>query len=365
MSFDKLVSEQVFKHKPYQPGKQPKFSTKTIKLNTNENPYPPSPLVKENLFNQVNQLHLYPESSSKDLRVCIANLHKVDPDQVIIGNGSDDILNLCVRSFSDSSKKVGFFDPSYSLYEVLCSVQGCPTNKISFQNSSFDIDINLITKSGCNLFFVTSPHAPSGRSYENILFSDILKKYKGVFVIDEAYADFAPQNAVNLLKEFDNLIITRTLSKSYSLAGLRVGYGISSKKIISILNRVREVYNTDRLAQHIAKIALTDQEYFSQNTKSIINSRENFYEELQKWGWHTYKSGANFLFTRPIGKDGQFGKSTAQDLHSFLQNEEVFIRYFPYHPLTEAYVRISVGKEKEMDMLLKKLIKWQSKDPQK
>ena len=109
MSFDKLVSEQVFKHKPYQPGKQPKFSTKTIKLNTNENPYPPSPLVKENLFNQVNQLHLYPESSSKDLRVCIANLHKVDPDQVIIGNGSDDILNLCVRSFSDSSKKVGFF----------------------------------------------------------------------------------------------------------------------------------------------------------------------------------------------------------------------------------------------------------------
>ena len=365
MSIDHLISEHVLGHDPYIPGEQPKISNGLIKLNTNENPYPPSPDILKTLSGQIEKLNLYPDSSSVELRNCIAKIHNVDPDQVIVGNGSDDILNLCTRSFSDRTKGVGFFDPSYSLYEVLCSLNGCPTQKIPFSDSTFDIDEDLITGSGTNLFFLTSPHAPTGRTYKNQLFSSILNKYDGILVIDEAYADFASHNALNLLEDSDRLIITRTLSKSYSLAGLRVGYGLSSKKIISILNRVREVYNVDRIAQEIATLTLNDRKYFHQNIKKIINCRDQVLARFEEWGWNTYKSGTNFLFTRPVDKNGNIGRAVASDLFSFLQSEHIHVRYFPQHSLTESYLRISIGKEKEMDMLMDELITWQSIEPVK
>lgn len=365
MSIDHLISEHVLGHSPYIPGEQPKISNCKIKLNTNENPYPPSPDILKSISGQIEKLNLYPDSSSAELRICIAKIHNVDPDQVIVGNGSDDILNLCTRSFSDRSKSVGFFDPSYSLYEVLCSLNGCPIKKIPFSDSTFNIDEDLISRSGTNLFFLTSPHAPTGRTYQNQLFSRILDKYNGILVIDEAYADFATHNALSLLEESDRLIITRTLSKSYSLAGLRVGYGLSSKKIISILNRVREVYNVDRIAQEIATLTLNDRKYFHQNIKKIIHSRDQVFAKFEEWGWNTYNSGANFLFTRPADKDGNIGRAVASDLFSFLQREHIHVRYFPQHSLTECYLRISIGKEKEMDMLINKIIRWQSKEPVK
>ena len=359
-----LVSQNISGHEPYIPGRQPKLNAETIKLNTNENPYPPSPLITDGLHEHIDNLRLYPDSSCEELRNSIALLHSVDPDEVIIGNGSDDILNLCTRCFSDVSKPIGFFEPSYSLYNVLGSLQGCPVKKIPFQDNTFEIKNDLVSKSKTNLFFITSPHAPTGRTYENSLFSSILKNYRGILVIDEAYADFASTNAINLLKESERLIITRTLSKSYSLAGLRVGYGLGSKKIISVLNRAREVYNVDRIAQYIAWVALNDRDYFSETKTKIINSREKLYSKFKEWGWDTYKSGANFLFTRPVDNNGNSGKDIAQSLFNFLQHHQIFTRYFPAHILTEPYLRISIGKEREMDMLVTKLIQWQTKDLQ-
>jgi histidinol-phosphate aminotransferase len=224
--------------------------------------------------------------------------------------------------------------------------------------------MDFICQSKTNLFFLTSPHAPSGKIYKNSLFSSVLDNYRGVLVIDEAYADFAPLNAVDLLNDSERLIITRTLSKSYSLAGLRVGYGLSSKKIISVLNRAREVYNVDRIAQYIAGISLQDRDYFLETKTKIINSREKLYSQFKDWGWDTYSSGANFLFTRPVDMNGNTGKNIARDLFNFLQKNQIFTRFFPSHILTESYLRISIGKEKEMDMLVNKLIQWQSKDRQ-
>ncbi len=365
MTLNDLTSQNILSHASYQPGEQPDLGHKVIKLNTNENPYPPTPRASEKILDHVNKLMLYPNSSSINLRRTIAKIHMVDEDQVIVGNGSDDILNLCVRCFSDQTKPVGFLEPSYSLYEVLASLQGAPIDKILFRDPTFEIDPDLISASNSNIFFITSPHAPSGRTYQNVLFSSILENYNGILVVDEAYADFASENAVKLLNENNRLVITRTLSKSYSLAGLRVGYGLASKEIISVLNKAREVYNVDCLAQYIAQVSLEDQNYFRHNVNKIISLRDRLNDQFKMWKWHTYKSGANFLFTCPVDSFGNKGKTVAKNAFEFLKNNQIFVRYFPLHSLTSSYLRISIGKEEEMDILLETLKKWQKKEQSK
>jgi histidinol-phosphate aminotransferase len=362
MSLKGLTARNILLHKPYIPGKQPSNFEQTIKLNTNENPYPPSPRISKSILQQIDALALYPNSSADSLRLTIAKLHNVDIDQVIVGNGSDDILNLCVRCFSDSTKSVGMFDPSYSLYEVLTSMHGVEAKKFTFSDSNFEIKPEVVSQSGTNLFFLTSPHAPSGRIYNNSTFSSVLKKYLGILVIDEAYADFAPFNALSLLTESNRVIITRTLSKAYSLAGLRVGYALASPEIILTLNKVREIYNVDRLAQHIAEIALNDREYFEKTKNNILSVREKIYHTFIEWNWKTYESGANFLFTRPINSKGLYGEEIALNLFNFLSANNVLIRYFPNNAQTSSFLRISIGKQEEMDMLLDLINKWKKTD---
>lgn len=364
MSFKDLTTQNIVRHNPYIPGKQPTNFEQTLKLNTNENPYPPSPEISKSILGQIDSLARYPNSSADSLRSTIAKLHNVNYEQVIVGNGSDDILNLCVRCFSDHSKSIGMLEPSYSLYEVLGSLQGAKVQKFAFTDTKFEINPEVISQSDTNLFFLTSPHAPTGRIYNNSIFSSIINQYSGILVIDEAYADFAPFNALSILNESDRVIITRTLSKSYSLAGLRVGYALASPQIISILNKAREVYNVDRLAQYIAEIALKDRGYFEKTKKNIISTREKTYQIFTDWNWETYQSGANFLFTRPMDSTGLFGEAIAHNLFNFLNDNNVLIRYFPKNPLTSSYLRISIGKQEEMDMLIDLISKWKIKDQQ-
>jgi len=231
-----------------------------------------------------------------------------------------------------------------------------------FKNEMFQIDLDSIIEKDTNIFFITTPHAPSGRTYENAIFSAILEKYNGILVLDEAYADFANNNAFELLDRSSRLIITRTLSKSYSLAGLRVGYGVSSKEIISVLNQAREVYNIDRLAQYIAVTSLKDRDYFHHNVSKIKKNREKLFLTLQNWGWKTYESGANFLFTRPVDNLGNYGAPIAKKAFEFLTHKQIYVRYFPRHDLTSSYLRISIGKQRELDMLTECLQKWQMID---
>ena len=356
------LSRPLTQHHPYVPGKQPEISDGTVKLNTNENPYPPSPQIKNAILGELESLRLYPNSSSNDLRAGIAKLHGLKASQVIIGNGSDDLLNLCTRCFSDEKLKVGMLEPSYSLYEVVASLQGSSLIRIPFDDDAFTINPKSIVDSGANLFFITSPHAPSGQEYSMDCFRHILSEFKGVVVIDEAYADFAGQNALSLLDDYPNLIITRTMSKSYSLAGLRVGYALSSPEIISILDQAREVYNVDRLAQAAALASLNDRSYFEETLTLIVKERRKLAMVLDEWGWKSCPSGANFIFTRPIDFKGESGPEVASDLYDYLSSRNVLTRYFPQHELTSSYVRISIGNSRDMDILLERIIEWKTQE---
>lgn len=354
----KFLSSNLHLHSPYKPGIQPMFSSQFLKLNTNENPFPPSEFVQPAILAEIQNLRLYPNPPSESLRACIAKLHGLSEKQVVVGNGSDDILNLCMRCFSDQNLKAGMLIPSYSLYDVLASIQGAEIIGIPFSNDQFELPVDKIIESEANVFFLTSPHAPSGKEYDLKDFETILNNFDGILIIDEAYVDFAKNNALSLLKRFENLVVSRTFSKSYSLAGLRVGYALSSHSIVSILDQAREVYNVDRLAQAGAIAAINDEDHFNFTKGEIIKVRGQLYDKFLEWGWKTIPSGANFLFTQPQDKNSVTSPSVAKNLYEFLLQNEILVRYFPNNSLTSSYLRISIGMPSQMIILVEKIEKW-------
>ena len=354
-----FLSDPLRQHKPYIPGEQPSSAERIIKLNTNENPYPPSPSAGDKAAEEIKKLNLYPNPRSNQLRKVISSLHQISMEQVIVGNGSDDLLNLCVRGFADSNRSVGMLDPSYSLYEVLASIQGAQLTRIPFASDDFELPLKKVTNCSANLFFLTSPHAPSGRAYQLELLDSVAANFNGILVIDEAYADFAQENAIPLLAKYPNVIITRTLSKSYSLAGLRVGYAMGNPSVIQVLDRAREVYNLDRIAQAIAQAALEDQKYFKETKQKIIESRIWISDIFAEWGWRMIPSATNFIFCKPLDHSGNGGAQIANSLYSFLSTRGILVRYFPQNKLTESYIRISIGMPEEMSMLVSTIKEWQ------
>ena len=347
-------------HKGYVPGEQPD-TTGWVKLNTNENPYPPSPKVKEAIAAQVEGLRLYSSPDGKALRESLAKEHGIDPAGVILGNGSDDILNVLVRSFvNSSSAKLGTILPGYSLYPVLAGLQGAELVELQF-DQSFSLPVGQISELACPIFFLTSPNAPSGVGFPNADLRKVLESYQGLLVVDEAYADFAEENAVELLQDYPNLFVTRTFSKSYSLAGLRVGYGLGDPDLIRTLHGVRDVYNVDRLAQAGAQAAFEDREYFNNCLDAVKKSRGACSRKLSGWGWITYPSQTNFLFTQPVDSTGKSGASVAQDLFQTLKSQNILVRYFGKHPLTDSYLRITIGTDQEMETLENAIELWRKK----
>ena len=358
-SFMRFVPPEILSRKSYTPGFQPINDKGLIKLNTNENPYPPSPLVAKSVLEETKRLQLYPEPFSLKLRMLIAEKQNLKENQVIIGNGSDDILNLCVRAFSDTGRSVGMLNPSYSLYPTLTSLQRSSLHFIEFTDDQFDLPTEKILSSGVNLFFLTNPHAPSGVAFDQSKIVELAKCINAILVVDEAYADFANDSAIRLLSDVDNLIVTRTFSKSYSLAGSRVGYAVASPDLIDVLDSVREVYNLDRMSQAAAFAALKDQEYFEKCLQKILEERERSYEFFTSLGWHTTESQANFIFTEPVKKGGKSGKETAQSLYQYLEKNNIFVRYFPNHRLTQSKIRISIGTQEQMSTLFQHIKQWQ------
>jgi histidinol-phosphate aminotransferase len=358
------VTKRLQSHHSYSPGVQPESGDSVVKLNTNENPYPPSPSVIEAVTKEINLLNLYPNPRSMPLRIKVSHLFGLDKNQVIIGNGSDDLLNLCVRSFSDDVLKVGMLDPSYSLYNTLVNVQGANLIKIPFIDDEFTFDPKQISSSGANLFFLTSPHAPSGRSFSLQTLRDTAESFSGLLVIDEAYADFAAETALPLLNDLENVLITRTLSKSYSLAGLRLGFAMGHPSIISQLDQVREVYNVDRLAQAAALASLNDQNYFSNCLEKILEQRKWLTIQFEAMNWRTIPSSANFVFTQPCDAKGRRGEKVALSLFEFLNQRKILVRYFSEHSLTNTFLRISIGKPEEMSILMDSIEKWKCREKQ-
>jgi len=294
---------------------------------------------------------------SSELRSEIAKLHGVESRNVIVGNGSDDVLNLLTRAFSSVEKNAGYTLPSYSLYPVLCGIQNSGTMEIPFDRS-MELPLQGIMESNAGILFFTSPNAPTGVGFTNESIRSLLEQFEGVVVVDEAYADFADENAMEFIGRYGNLVITRTLSKSYALAGLRVGYAVADAEIVEALDRVRDSYNVNRLSQAGGLAAIRDQSYMKAITGKIVRTRDFYFRELTALGWFTYESKSNMLFTEPVNASGEKGPAIAQNLFDYLKSRQILVRYFPGHDLTASFLRISVGDEDQMLKLSETIEQW-------
>lgn len=346
-----LALPHIQKLHAYTPGLQP-TEPGWVKLNTNECPYGPSPRAAEAIHRELadegERLRLYPHPKSTPLRQFVARMHGVREENVVIGNGSDDVLNLLVRVFGGPSAATGFTLPSYSLYPVLVAINDGATIAIEFDRS-MRLPVDKIVASGAKAFFLTSPNAPTGVAFSNAELAAVLDKFSGVLVVDEAYAPFARENAVPLLKRYPNLVITRTLSKAHALAGLRVGYALASAEVIGLIDRVRDSYNVNRLSQAAALAALSDTGYYDAIIGKIIQTREYWVSEWAgKLGWFIYPTQTNFIFAEPKNAKGETGPAVSKSLYDFLLTQKILVRAFPSHALTAPFLRISVGSDDEM-----------------
>lgn len=351
---------------PYTPGIQPS-GPGWVKLNTNELPYPPSPRVAEALRREVGadgaSLRLYPNPTSAPLRAALAAHHGVGEQNVCVGNGSDDILNLLVRCLSGKSAAAGFTWPSYSLYPVLVAIEDGVAETVEFDRS-MRLPAGRIAGSRASGFFLTSPNAPTGVGFGRAEIEAVLEKFEGVLVVDEAYAAFSNEDAVPLLSRHRNLVVVRTFSKAYGLAGMRVGYALADPEVIGWLDRVRDSYNVNRLSQAAALAALSDQAYYAPVIARVKSTRDRLVSDCAgRRGWFTYPSQANFVFTEPKNGAGQTGGAVAKSLYEFLFSRKILVRYFPSHALTAPFLRVSVGTDDEMSVLNESLDAWQKLKP--
>jgi len=339
------------------------------KLNTNECGYPPSPRVAEALARELHDggasLRLYPNPTSAPVRRAIATYHGqgLAPENVIVGNGSDDILNLLVRCLGGPAAATGFTYPSYSLYPVLVEIQAGSSRVIEFDRS-MQLPVDQIAVSSAKGFFLTSPNAPTGVSFANRKLEEILERFRGILVVDEAYAPFARENAVELLSRHPNLVVVRTLSKAHALAGIRVGYALADPEIIGLLDRVRDSYNVSRLSQVAAIAALDDVGYYAALVEKIKLTRDFYRNEwMTRLGWFSFPTEANFIFVEPKAANGQAGVAIAQSVYHHLLSRKILVRAFPNHPLTASFLRISVGTDDEMLLVHQALLAWQPSAP--
>lgn len=339
----------------YVPGEQPQGQG-WVKLNTNENPYPASPRVGQAIAGELEQLRLYPEPRSIQLRQAIGERYGYTASQVIIGNGSDNLLDLVTRCFVQNPG-AGHTVPSYSLYPVVCGMSGQSLVDLPFDRT-MRLNLDEIAAIGASVLFLTNPNAPTGVAFPRSEIEAILQAIDGLLVVDEAYVDFGGESAIPLLRDYENLMVVRTFSKSYALAGMRVGYALASERIVAMLDRMRDAYNVDRIAQAAALAAFEDVDYFEAQRLKVMATREATRAQLDALGWFTYPSATNFLFTEPVNAAGSLGAQVARSLFDFLKERRVLVRYFPGHPLTCAFIRVSIGTEEQMQAFMEGIQSW-------
>jgi histidinol-phosphate aminotransferase len=353
-----LIRPLVHELHAYVPGEQPKIRG-LVKLNTNENPYPPSPKVLRAVKAATDdRLRLYPNPTSQALREKLAKLHRVRPENIIIGNGSDELLALAVRAFVEpvgpgvkpSRSRVQYFWPSYSLYPVLAETNGASTNAVPL-GASFSLPATAELRRGkrwdfaAALTFVTTPNAPSGNGFSTAALDALCAAQRGVIVLDEAYVDFARDNALRLLKKHPHAIISRTFSKAYSLCFQRVGYFVAHAELIAALDKVRDSYNVNGLGQVAALATLDDLPYYRANFAKVIATRERVRRELGGLGFEVLPSETNFIFARPPALP-------AERWLGELRQRKVLVRWFSA-PEVRDYLRITIGSDREMNVFLR------------
>jgi len=326
--------------KGYTPGEQPSADSTVIKLNTNENPYPPSPQVIEAIQRQLtnDRLRRYPDPMGWEFRHTAGRVLGVDPRCIVIGNGSDEILSMLVRTIVPEGGVVIVPTPSYVLYHTLAQIQGARLQEVSFE-TDWTLDRRKFSGIG-HLTFVPNPNSPTGTFVDPERFDH----WPTPLVLDEAYVDFAPSNGLALVNRNENIVVTRTLSKAYSLAGIRFGFGVASSALAEQLYKVKDSYNCDVLALAAAAAAIEDQEYLDQTRHKIHATRDRLDRSLRELEFQTLPSQANFVWcqhpTRP-----------AKAIYDVLKARGILIRYFDY-PNWGTGLRISVGRDDEIDQLL-------------
>jgi histidinol-phosphate aminotransferase len=370
----------------YVPGEQPKIKG-LIKLNTNENPYPPSPNVLKAVKAAVDgRLRLYPNPKAQPLREKLAKYYRCKPEHIIVGNGSDELLALATRAFVEPAERglpgrsapvrgeprgsvgalrrgeaagsaavrsryvVQYFTPSYSLYPVLADIHGALRNPFPLKPDFSLPTVKELRSSGrwdfdAALTFITTPNAPSGRGYSTKELEALCRAQKGVVILDEAYVDFADENALKLALKYPHVIASRTFSKAYSLCFQRVGYFVGHPELIAALDKIRDSYNVNGLGQMAALATLDDLAYYRKNFQRIVETRERTARELTLLGFRVLASQTNFLFVRQK-------VFSARAWLQKLRDRKILVRWFDY-PGTKDYLRITIGSEAEMKALLK------------
>jgi histidinol-phosphate aminotransferase len=327
----------------YVPGFQPADENNWIKLNTNENPYPPSPQVIQAIQEATgDDLRKYPDAPSRAGREAAAELYDYPVDWLIMANGSDELLNNLIRACVGEGEEVAYLHPSYSYYSTLAAIQDAQARTFALlENGEIKDFPDRYTG---KLFFLTNPNAPLGLRLGIEAVAALADRCDGLLVVDEAYADFAEGNCLELVRQKPNVVVTRTLSKSYSLAGMRLGLAIARPEIIAALDKIRDHYNLDRLAQTAVAAALIDQDYFQACVERICATREWFSEEITKLGYQVIPSSANYLFTSPPDRNGK-------RIYDALFERNILVRYFS-DPVLSHGLRISIGTREEMEKTL-------------
>lgn len=365
-----LVRPSLRKLHAYVPGEQPKIKG-LIKLNTNENPYPPAPKVLQAVRAAVDgRLRLYPNPTAQPLREALAKLHGCAPENIIIGNGSDELLALATRAFVEpaasfknqqppatgnaranvSKATVQYFAPSYSLYPVLTDIHGAIRNAVPLGSDFAVPSPPELRKSGhwdfrAALTFLTTPNAPSGRGYSTRELDTLCAAQKGVLVLDEAYVDFAEEHALELALKHPHVLVSRTFSKAYSLCFQRIGYFIGHPELIAALDKIRDSYNVNGLGQVAALVTLKSLPYYRRNFAQVKATRAWLTDQLAALGFDTLPSQTNFILTRPP-------RLSAKAWLEKLREQKLIVRWFDY-PMIRDRIRITIGTPAEAGALVR------------
>ena len=330
--------------RPYVPGRQPAAGAQVVKLNTNENPYPPSPRALAALAAiEADELRRYPNPVSQEFRQAVADTLHLDPAWILAGNGSDDLLTMLVRSATGPDRPVVYPTPTYVLYRTLAGIQEAPVVEVPFDDD-FVLPVAALAEARGALTFVANPNSPSGTAAPVSTLAYLADSLDGLLVIDEAYVAFADADALDLVRRRPNVAILRTLSKSHGLAGLRLGYAIAPPAVIEGLAKVKDSYNVGAVADRVGAAAIRDTAHVRHVVDRIVGSRQTLAEHFERLGWRVWPSQANFLLVRTPAGD-------AARLHRQLEAFGVLVRYFDEPALADT-LRITVGTDEQHAMLL-------------